>query len=712
MSEYDFTRLSNSGFERLSCDVLNAELGLRLETYPEGRDGGVDLRDIRADGTIIVGQCKHYERSGRATFMRAVEKEKDKPGRKQAGRYLFTTTFRLTAAAQVEVANILEIPESDVWGPAKINDALRRHPDIVKSHYALWLSSTATLERILHAELWNRTEYLLEQIADEARFWVETPAFSEARYLLDTYGVCIISGLPGTGKTFLLNRLALDAVAQQEWQVLDIRKPDEAWKLWKPEVKQLFCFNDFLGETRLDRDIVDQGSMLLDFIKRVRRDRADNRDDTRLVMTTRAQLLRGAAHSDSEALADIAAHPARCGVDLMAFDNRTRREILAVHLSLSHLPDDERERACVSRRLLSLAENPSYSPRLIQKVTERARDTDTGDAILQDLGRTFANPQELWRTSFSPLSADAKETLLTLATLPPRPIELRNLRALARFAGPTTEWHSRVIYTLEPTWIRLTDSENAKNVRFSNPSCRDYLLNMLDDPEHAEDRLARLDRMDQLLNLTYESGLVMLDGGRSAGPERPHLANALTRHGTQLCSRIEDWTEEAVDRNLSIANTLTWLADAASLLAIFGHPESNTWLLTRVNDQLRSVPSLPPYPAIVLARRLAKVAFSDSVLPAEAVEQLVLAAIRASTTSRDLLSYEALPNNFRTENTEALARQQAERIFATELEILMVSNNGPEEALSEGEELQQRAARYGLDLDLDDLLDTLPGVDR
>ncbi len=91
---------------------------------------------------------------------------------------------------------------------------------------------------------------------------------------------------------------------------------------------------------------------------------------------------------------------------------------------------------------------------------------------------------------------------------------------------------------------------------------------------------------------------------------------------------------------------------------------------------------------------------------------MVLAALQASATSRDLLAYEALPDDFRTENTEALARQQAERIFTGELEMLMTSGDRPGEKLSEGEELQQRAAGYGIVLDLDDLIDTLSDLDR
>src|SRR5690348_1861148 len=71
MTDYDFRTLSPVDFEHLTRDVLNAELGLRLQSYPAGRDQGVDLRQVIDDGKVIVAQCKHYRRSFQIPAARA-----------------------------------------------------------------------------------------------------------------------------------------------------------------------------------------------------------------------------------------------------------------------------------------------------------------------------------------------------------------------------------------------------------------------------------------------------------------------------------------------------------------------------------------------------------------------------------------------------------------------------------------------------------------
>ena len=60
MPSYDFKFLSSFDFECLVRDLLQEELGQRLETFKSGRDSGIDIRysrDIRNEITI---QCKHY----------------------------------------------------------------------------------------------------------------------------------------------------------------------------------------------------------------------------------------------------------------------------------------------------------------------------------------------------------------------------------------------------------------------------------------------------------------------------------------------------------------------------------------------------------------------------------------------------------------------------------------------------------------------------
>jgi hypothetical protein len=61
MARYNFTStLSPLDFELLSKDLLEAELGIRLENFREGRDKGIDLRYAPQRGQGLIVQCKRY----------------------------------------------------------------------------------------------------------------------------------------------------------------------------------------------------------------------------------------------------------------------------------------------------------------------------------------------------------------------------------------------------------------------------------------------------------------------------------------------------------------------------------------------------------------------------------------------------------------------------------------------------------------------------
>ena len=56
MPDYDFTAtLSPLDFELFSKDILEAELGIQLENFSEGRDKGIDLRyaPVRGAGRTV-----------------------------------------------------------------------------------------------------------------------------------------------------------------------------------------------------------------------------------------------------------------------------------------------------------------------------------------------------------------------------------------------------------------------------------------------------------------------------------------------------------------------------------------------------------------------------------------------------------------------------------------------------------------------------------
>ena len=59
MPAYDFARLTSFDFEELTCDLLQAEWRVRLESFTPGRDSGIDLRGYSDTKREVIVQCKH-----------------------------------------------------------------------------------------------------------------------------------------------------------------------------------------------------------------------------------------------------------------------------------------------------------------------------------------------------------------------------------------------------------------------------------------------------------------------------------------------------------------------------------------------------------------------------------------------------------------------------------------------------------------------------
>lgn len=51
----------SSAFECFACDLINAQEGLDLVIFAEGRFGGVDLRYSYGEGKTVVVQAKRYK---------------------------------------------------------------------------------------------------------------------------------------------------------------------------------------------------------------------------------------------------------------------------------------------------------------------------------------------------------------------------------------------------------------------------------------------------------------------------------------------------------------------------------------------------------------------------------------------------------------------------------------------------------------------------
>jgi hypothetical protein len=297
---YSFSNLSHADFEDQSRDLVGRDLGLRLEGFGPGPDGGIDGRHAAAGDKVIL-QCKHYAGSAFSALSAAMRKERRSIDVLNPTRYILTTSRALTPPNKLTLSKIIGPSlqtEFDILGPTDLNTLIRKYPDIERANIKLWLSSTVILDRVVRAASYRFTAVSREEIEAKVKVYAPNPSFKEARDKLEAEHVVIISGPPGVGKTSLAEMLSY-AYLGEGWEYIAIRGLDDGFASIVDARKQIFFFDDFLGRAALDKRALDaKDSDLARFIRRVR-----SSTNARFVLTTRAPIFEEARRI-SEHLAD------------------------------------------------------------------------------------------------------------------------------------------------------------------------------------------------------------------------------------------------------------------------------------------------------------------------------------------------------------------------------------------------------------------------
>jgi hypothetical protein len=255
MPKYNLTSLSSQDFEELVRDLLQEEWGIPLEAFRAGRDRGIDLRYAPAFGGTTIVQCKHFAVSGYSKLLTTLRvQEFPKIARLDPERYVVATSVALTPANKDEIVAALAPyvkSTGDIIGADDIEGRLARHPEVERRNFKLWLTSTEVLERVLHNAELCQTDFEIDRIRRKLPLFVQSAAYPRAVQLLDDTRIVIVSGAPGIGKTTLAETL-LYAYLEQGYEPVKIQgEIIEGRRVFKPTVKQIFYYDDFLGQTFL-----------------------------------------------------------------------------------------------------------------------------------------------------------------------------------------------------------------------------------------------------------------------------------------------------------------------------------------------------------------------------------------------------------------------------------------------------------------------------
>jgi hypothetical protein len=476
----NYADLSPTDFERLVRDLLQVEWSERLETFPAGPDGGVDIR-LAKDGTRINIQCKHSPYGTWSTIRGSLEREAQAHADDDLREFWLVTSARLTAHAKAETSRIFSrqglVPEH-ILGQDDLDNLLNLHPEVEQRHYRLYASSVPVLQAVLHGDLFTRQAQFVARISDRIPTLARIDLVAHALESLVTRGHCIVTGPPGIGKTTLAEMVVSDCMSKgyEPYDIIDLHEVDT---VWREETRQMFFCDDFLGQLSVDGHL-ERGS---DFLLHKLLERLPDGSHL-LVLTTRSHILLDTIRA-YRTLADSRLEESVLQISFDSVSELDRARILSIQMRVAGLDRSAFESLRRSEGHHRAIHHPNYNPRLAQQIIEstaaaRYASEEFADRLLTG----FDDPSQLWSYVFwREINAVDRLILFALAAFPDACCESEQLfqavKALNEQLGagylPYREMRES-LGSLDGTLINAERTNIDTRIRFSNPGVRDFVL--------------------------------------------------------------------------------------------------------------------------------------------------------------------------------------------------------------------------------------------
>jgi len=511
MPRYDFKALSPQDFEELTRDLLQAEWLVPLEAFKTGRDNGIDLRYAKAGKAATIVQCKHFAGSSFAKLLTHLRGEElPKVVRLAPARYVVVTSLALSPPNKDQlVAAMRPFVKSpaDILGLDDLNGLLARHSEVERRNFKLWLTSTEVITRILHNAEACQTEFEVDRVRRKLPLFVQNRAYPRARQILDEQRVVILSGVPGIGKTTLAEMLLFAHLDDGYEPVVVQTDVTEGKRLFRNDRRQVFYYDDFLGQTFLGdlRSYIGRNhdAALIGFMEMIR-----GTSDSRFILTTREHILQQAMQA-SERLHQSAAETYKCVLELGDYSFGQRARILYNHLYFSDLPFAYKEAILRDDFFLKIIKHNHFNPRLVEWLTTLSRlSCPPPETYCESISALLQSLERIWSHAFeAQISESARDLLVAVYSLGEW-VDMQELEpafegihmgASQRYNRPRDPSDFRdALHELDGSFL----SYRAGRTRFLNPSIRDFMAGVLcGKPEIALNVILDAVRFKQMENI-------------------------------------------------------------------------------------------------------------------------------------------------------------------------------------------------------------------
>ena len=496
MLNYDFNILSPSEFECFTRDLLQASEKIRIGSFADGRDGGIDLSFAYDSTKKCIIQCKRYKQDW-SKLKSNLNKEVSKVKTLNPDRYILATSVDLTAANKDEIKSMfapyIKDTTTDILGKADLNNLLGQYPEIEKQYYKLWLGSTNVLDTIVHKNVINWSEFELDEIKSEIAKYVPNESFNKAQKILSENRYVIISGIPGIGKTTLARMLVYNFLAYEyEEFIYVVDDLDNASKVYDKNKKQVFFFDDFLGSNFFDiqKQSTSFENKLISFINRVKKSQ-----NSLFIMTTREYILSDAKnYYEKIGLNNI--EIAKCTIDLSHYTKIVRAQILYNHLAEANLPTKYIDVLVNEQVYVKLIQHRNFNPRIIEAfINQKIWKNSSPEIFINTLFSFLNKPTSVWNKAFNNLKPFAKYALLVLVTM--RDAHYDEWQAAYKFFCKVTRnnldlkyedglW-KETVNILQNCFIKIKRNESKENIVTPyNASIIDFCISHISNKDNNE----------------------------------------------------------------------------------------------------------------------------------------------------------------------------------------------------------------------------------
>ena len=496
----NFSNLNDIEFEYLCKDVMSKMLGVELQRFSAGPDGGIDLTDDAHTKKVIV-QVKHYIKTDATGLLTSLKKEIPKVKINSPERYYICCSKELTPQSKQDIYEMFsDYMEStdNIVTLIELNDFLEKEEngDILRKHFKLWIESTNILTDIFTNDICIDSDVLLSDIKESANMFVKTEVYESALACLEKNNVLIIIGNPGVGKTITSKMLVL-YYAAQGYKIRYTTDGADLASLKKalsqsPDMKEVILLDDCFGQAYFSMKST-QENELLALIKHVNRN-----PNKLLVMNSRVTIYREASERTQSLVNSLDKKEYKAFVlDMTNVSALEKAKIFYNHLFFCEVPQAYRENIKKDKNYNRIVNHTNYNPRIIEFVTNKRQwESVDPDEYTEFILRCLNNPEQIWKNEYERrLGYPDRILLTTLYSLTNAAISVDVVKKCYEHRISTKQGidlsinhFEQSIKRLQDSMVKIVDVHGRKMLSVANPSVNDFLFAHLEKnlPEREE----------------------------------------------------------------------------------------------------------------------------------------------------------------------------------------------------------------------------------